>query len=79
MANALSSGRVLGNGNPCGHILRKFASTLRSFAVLENAHASRWNIRWIQANNASIADFDEKAEPVGNSGPVQTSKRFPMS
>ena len=56
---------MLARASSCGHILRKFAAPFRSFAILEDAYAARGNVGRVQANDASLADFNIEAEPVG--------------
>src|SRR5579872_4211174 len=55
---------MLARASSCGHILRKFAAPFRSFAVLQDAYAAGRNVGRVQANDASLADFDIEAEPV---------------
>src|SRR5579863_4730985 len=55
---------MLARAGPCGYILRKFSAPFRSFAVLQDAYAAGRDVGRVQANDASLADFDIKAEPV---------------
>src|ERR1039458_256597 len=56
---------MLAHGSAASHILHEFTPTLLSFAILKNAYAPGGNVRRVQANDASVADFDIKTEPVG--------------
>jgi hypothetical protein len=48
---------MLAHGGGCGHILCEFMPPLGSLAILEHAHPPGWDIRRVQANDASVADF----------------------
>ncbi len=40
-------------------------ATLRAFAILEHAHTTRGNVAGVEAKEASVADLEVEAEPVG--------------
>ena len=47
------------------YILGKFAASFWAFTVFEHTYAPRRYVRRIQANDASVVNFDIKTKPVG--------------